>query len=142
MKPVADATEVVVERVGMSSGSDDYSDLSEGEIEERVDKLYEELKEKNVFTKNSDGFLRCPYYLRRKKQDYRYKDLLHHEKGVGNSTKRLKETARHRALAKFLQLDLIEKPAPSVTPSFPIFAPSSKCFKTMTAGLESQNPLC
>ncbi|XP_031487527.1 protein INVOLVED IN DE NOVO 2-like [Nymphaea colorata] len=113
----------------MSSGSDDCSDFSEGEIEERVEKLYKELKEKNVFTGSSDGFLRCPYCLGRKKQDYKYKDLLQHATGVGNSNKRLKETAKHRALAKFLQLDFVEKPGPSITPSFPRSAPSSKRFK-------------
>ncbi|KAF3779768.1 Factor of DNA methylation 1 [Nymphaea thermarum] len=111
---------------GMLSGSDDYSDFSEREIEERAEKLCKELREKNVFTRSSDGFLRCPYCLGRKKQDYKYKDLLQHATGVGNSNKRLKETAKHRALAKFLQLDFVEKPAPFVTPSFPRSAPSSK----------------
>ncbi|KAF3774388.1 hypothetical protein EJ110_NYTH53200 [Nymphaea thermarum] len=116
----------------MSSGSDDCSDFSEGKIEERMDKIYKELKEKNLFTRSFDGFLRCPYCLGRKKQAYRYKDLLQHATGVGNSNKRLKETARHRALAKFLQLDFIEKPVPSITPLFPISAPSSKRFKKDT----------
>ncbi|KAF3775505.1 hypothetical protein EJ110_NYTH50237 [Nymphaea thermarum] len=64
-------------------------------------------------------------------------DLLQHATGVGNSNKILKETARHQALAKFLQLHFIEKPASSVTPSFPIFAPSSNRIKTTTAGLEN-----
>ncbi|KAF3775971.1 hypothetical protein EJ110_NYTH44454 [Nymphaea thermarum] len=41
---------------GMSSGSYDCSDFSEGEIEEQVEKLYKELK-KDVFTRSSDGFL-------------------------------------------------------------------------------------
>uniref|UniRef100_A0A5K1DU57 Zinc finger-XS domain-containing protein n=1 Tax=Nymphaea colorata TaxID=210225 RepID=A0A5K1DU57_9MAGN len=62
----------------MSYGSNDYSDFSEGKIKERVEKLYEQLKEKKVFTRSSYAFLRCPYYLERKKQDYRYKDLLQH----------------------------------------------------------------
>ncbi|XP_031487859.1 protein INVOLVED IN DE NOVO 2-like [Nymphaea colorata] len=113
----------------MSSDSDDYSDFSEGEIEERAEKLYKALREKNVFTGSSDGFLRCPYCLGKKKQDYKYKDLLQHATGVGNSNKRLKETVKHRALAKFLQLDFIEKSAPSVTHSFPRSAPPSKRFK-------------
>ncbi|KAF3771746.1 hypothetical protein EJ110_NYTH59676 [Nymphaea thermarum] len=49
-----------------------------------MDKIYKELKEKNLFTRSFDGFLRCPYCLGRKKQAYRYKDLLQHATGVGN----------------------------------------------------------
>ena len=52
----------------------------------------------------SDRF-RCPFCPGKKKQDYRYNELLQHAVGVGASNRAAKVKANHQALAKLLKED-------------------------------------
>ncbi|KAL2338202.1 hypothetical protein Fmac_012648 [Flemingia macrophylla] len=90
------------------------SDISESEIDDYSEKPYELLKAGKYKVKNLNGTLRCPYCAGKKKQDYKYKDLLQHASGVGKgSTNRsAKQRANHLALAKYLETDLIGEADP------------------------------
>ncbi|KAL6972888.1 hypothetical protein U1Q18_027064 [Sarracenia purpurea var. burkii] len=107
----------------MDYSSDEESDLSESEINEYKDKPYEELKSGKYKVKNANGTLRCPYCAGKKKQDYKYKDLLQHASGVskGSSNRSAKQKANHLALAMYLESDLASEaePPPNVIELFP-----------------------
>ncbi|CAN0912323.1 Factor of DNA methylation 5 [Linum grandiflorum] len=90
-----------------SSRSDDYSDISESEIIDHVDKPYERLRSQH-YKVQVVGTLRCPFCPGKKKQGYKYKELLQHASGVGkDSAKRSgKQKANHLALVRYLEVDL------------------------------------
>lgn len=87
--------------------SEDDSEISESEIDENVDKVYQQLRKGDLKVKLSETSFRCPFCLGKKKQDYKFKDLQQHASGVGASNKsKLKEKSNHLALARFLMCDL------------------------------------
>lgn len=92
----------------MASSSDEESDISESEINEYKEKPYEELKSGKFKVKGPNGTLRCPFCAGKKKQDYKYKDLLQHATGVskGSANRSAKHKANHLALAKYLETEL------------------------------------
>ncbi|CAJ2656480.1 unnamed protein product [Trifolium pratense] len=95
----------------MDYSSEEESDISESEIEEYFEKPYKQLKDGNYKVKNVNGTLRCPYYAGKKKQEFKYKDLLQHASGVGkgSANRSAKQKANHLALAKYLETDLINE---------------------------------
>ena len=84
------------------------SDISESEINDYIDKPYEELTAGKFKVKGLNGNLRCPFCAGKKKQDYKYKDLLQHASGMGkdSTNKSAKQKANHLALEKYLETDL------------------------------------
>lgn len=96
------------------SSSDEESDLSESEINEYKEKPYEELRSGKFKVKGPNGCLRCPFCAGKKKQDYKYKDLLQHATGVGkgSANRSVKQKANHVALAKYLEIDLADEAEP------------------------------
>lgn len=88
--------------------SSEESDISESEINDYIDKPYEELTAGKFKVKGLNGNLRCPFCAGKKKQDYKYKDLLQHASGVGkgSANRSAKQKANHLALAKYLETDL------------------------------------
>ena len=86
--------------------SSEESDISESEINDYIDKPYEELTAGKFKVKGLNGNLRCPFCAGKKKQDY--KDLFQHASGTGKvSTNRsAKQKANHLALEKYLETDL------------------------------------
>lgn len=92
----------------MDISSEEESDISESEIDEYKEKPYEQLRAGNYKVKYPNGTLRCPFCAGKKKQDYKYKDLLQHASGVGkgSANRSAKQKANHLALAKFLETDL------------------------------------
>ncbi|XP_006341360.1 factor of DNA methylation 1-like [Solanum tuberosum] len=106
----------------MSSSSGEESDLSDSEIFEFKEKPYEELRKGKLKVKGPNGSLRCPFCAGKKKQDYKYKDLLQHATGVGkgSANRSAKQKANHLALAKYLETDLVNEAEPipkrAVTP--------------------------
>lgn len=114
--------------------SDEDSEFSDSELEDYAEKAYLMLKSGNCRILNSDGTMRCPFCAGKKKQDYRYKDLLQHAVGRGSSTSRkAKEKANHLGFARFLQIDLgfpddpssAPPPPPSPSPAADLSGPSS-----------------
>ncbi|XP_065873917.1 factor of DNA methylation 1-like [Euphorbia lathyris] len=91
----------------MGDSSDELSDISESEIADYTDKPYEELKAGKYKVK-VNGTLRCPFCIGKKKQDYKFKDLLQHATGVGkgSANRRGQQKANHVALARYLENDL------------------------------------
>ncbi|KAK2970276.1 hypothetical protein RJ640_021351 [Escallonia rubra] len=95
--------------------SDEESDISESEISEYKEKPYEQLRFGKYKVKGINGNLRCPFCAGKKKQDYKFKDLLQHASGAGkgSANRSAKQKANHLALAKYLETDLanaVEKP--------------------------------
>ncbi|CAN4086424.1 unnamed protein product [Withania somnifera] len=106
----------------MSTSSGEESDLSDSEIYEFKEKPYEELRTGKLRVKGPNGSLRCPFCAGKKKQDYKYKDLLQHATGVskGSANRSAKQKANHLALAEYLETDLVNEAEPipkrAVTP--------------------------
>ncbi|KAI4387086.1 hypothetical protein MLD38_004946 [Melastoma candidum] len=92
----------------MDHSSEEESDISESEIDDHIDKPYEELVSGKYKVKGPTGALRCPFCTGKKKQDYKYKELLSHASGVGkgSANRSTKQKANHLALAKYLRVDL------------------------------------
>ncbi|GMY32104.1 factor of DNA methylation 1-like [Fagus crenata] len=88
--------------------SSEESDISESEINDHIEKPYEELRTGKYKVKGLNGNLRCPFCAGKKKQDYKYKDLHQHASGVGkgSANRSAKQKANHLALAKYLETDL------------------------------------
>ncbi|PON57283.1 Zinc finger-XS domain containing protein [Parasponia andersonii] len=92
----------------MEYSSDDESDISDSEINDYVEKPYEQLRTGKYKVKGLNGTLRCPFCAGKKKQDYKYKDLLQHASGVakGSANRSAIQKANHLALAKYLEAEL------------------------------------
>ncbi|KAL6141110.1 hypothetical protein ACLB2K_059401 [Fragaria x ananassa] len=103
-----------------NSDEESDSDISESEINEYKDKPYEQLRSGKLKVKGPYGTLRCPFCAGKKKQDYKYKDLLQHSSGVakGSANRSAVQKANHLALALYLEKELaseadhIQRPAP------------------------------
>ncbi|XP_021906356.1 factor of DNA methylation 1-like [Carica papaya] len=91
----------------MDISSEEESDVSDSEINEYVDKPYQQLKT-GKYKVIVNGTLRCPFCAGKKKQDYKFKDLLQHAAGVskGSANRSGIQKANHLALAKYLEEDL------------------------------------
>ncbi|KAG0489498.1 hypothetical protein HPP92_006361 [Vanilla planifolia] len=107
--------------------SDEDSDFSDSELDYYAEKAYISLKNADHRILNPDGSLRCPFCAGKKKQDYRYKDLVQHATGIGASTSRkAKEKANHLGFARFLLKDLaFQAPPPPTLPPAADPAPST-----------------
>ncbi|XP_057967464.1 factor of DNA methylation 1 isoform X2 [Malania oleifera] len=95
----------------MDSSSEEVSDISESEIDDYVTKPYEQLRVGALKVRYPNGSLRCPFCAGKKKQDYKYKDLLQHATGVGkgSANRSAKQKVNHLALAKYLETDLADE---------------------------------
>lgn len=95
----------------MEYSSGEESDFSESEIAEYKDKPYEQLRNGTYKVKFPNGILRCPFCAGKKKQNFKYKDLLQHASGVGkgSSNRSAKQKANHLALAMYLEKELADE---------------------------------
>ncbi|KAK3122744.1 hypothetical protein QOZ80_8AG0617580 [Eleusine coracana subsp. coracana] len=89
----------------MDCSSDESSDLSDTDIDEYAEKSYLDLKAGKFVARLDIDRFRCPFCPGKKKQDYRYNELLQHAVGVGASNRAAKVKANHQALAKLLKED-------------------------------------
>ncbi|KAL4333825.1 hypothetical protein GQ457_07G032600 [Hibiscus cannabinus] len=105
----------------MDSSSGEESDFSDSEINEYMEKPYEELRSGKYKVKALNGSLRCPFCAGKKKQDYKFKDLLQHASGVGkgSANRSAKQKANHLALAKYLEVDLAGEVDETSLPTVP-----------------------
>lgn len=105
----------------MDYSSAEESDISDSEINEYKEKPYGQLKDGTFKVKASSGILRCPFCAGKKKQDYKFKDLLQHARGVskGSSTRSAKQKANHLALATYMETDLAREADQVIKPSVP-----------------------
>nr|XP_017250607.1 PREDICTED: factor of DNA methylation 1-like isoform X1 [Daucus carota subsp. sativus]XP_017250608.1 PREDICTED: factor of DNA methylation 1-like isoform X1 [Daucus carota subsp. sativus] len=95
----------------MDFSSGEESDISDSEIYEYKEKPYALLKSGKLRVKGPNDSFRCPFCVGKKKQDYKYKDLLQHANGAGkgSSNRRAKKKACHIALAQYLENDLVDE---------------------------------
>ncbi|KAK4846197.1 hypothetical protein QYF36_014247 [Acer negundo] len=98
----------------MEYNSEEEFDFSDSEIIEYAEKPYKDLKAGKYKVKVNDT-LRCPFCSGKKKQDYKFKDLLQHASGVGkaSSNRSAKQKANHFALSKYLENDLATEVDPN-----------------------------
>ncbi|KAK6163166.1 hypothetical protein DH2020_000030 [Rehmannia glutinosa] len=84
----------------MSYSSEDETDISESELDEYVDRCYEQLKDGTQKVKLSDDVYRCPYCPGKKKLVYPFKDLFQHasDVGKGSQNRDIKHKGKHLAL--------------------------------------------
>lgn len=92
-------------RSAMDCSSDESPDLSDTDIDDYAEKSYANLKAGKLATRLGTDRFRCPFCPAKKKQDYRYNELLQHAVGVGASNRAAKVKANHQALAKLLKED-------------------------------------
>ncbi|GMN49905.1 hypothetical protein TIFTF001_019061 [Ficus carica] len=105
----------------MDYSSDDESDISDSEINDYAEKPYEQLRDGTYRVRGLNGILKCPFCAGKKKQDYKFKDLLQHASGVakGSANRSAKQKANHLALAKYLEVDLASEAAQAQLPVVP-----------------------
>ncbi|XP_062192613.1 factor of DNA methylation 1-like isoform X2 [Phragmites australis] len=89
----------------MECSSDESSELSDADIDGYAEKSYLDLKAGRLVARLGNDRFRCPFCPGKKKQDYRYNELLQHAVGVGASNRAAKVKANHQALAKLLKED-------------------------------------
>ena len=87
---------------------DEESEISESEIDDYSENPYRKLQTGHYMVKKVNGTLRCPFCSGKKKQDYKYKELMAHASGVskGSVSRSAKQKANHLALAKYLETEL------------------------------------
>lgn len=92
----------------MSCSSEDETDISDSELEEYVDRCYEQLKDGGHNVQYSDALFRCPYCPGKKKLVYPFKDLLRHatDVGKGSQNKDIKHKGKHLGLVRYMINDL------------------------------------
>lgn len=92
----------------MSYSSEEETDISESELEDYVDRCYEQLKDGSQKVKFSDDVYRCPYCPGKKKLVYPFKDLLRHasDVGKGSQNRDIKHKGKHLGLVKYMKNDL------------------------------------
>lgn len=91
----------------MGVSSDEESEISESEIDDYSETPYL-LLQSGKYKVKVNGMLRCPFCSGKKKQDYKYKELMAHASGVskGSASRSAKQKANHLALARYLQNEL------------------------------------
>jgi hypothetical protein len=92
-------------RSAMDCSSDESSELSDTDIDDYAEKVYVDLKSGKFVARLGTDRFRCPFCPGKKKQDYRYNELLQHAIGVGASNRPAKVKANHQALATLLKTD-------------------------------------
>ncbi|KAH6766150.1 hypothetical protein C2S52_017133 [Perilla frutescens var. hirtella] len=92
----------------MAYSSEDETDISDSELEDYVDRCYEQLKDASHKVKFSDTLYRCPYCPGKKKLVYEFKDLLQHaiDVGKGSQNKSVNHKGKHLGLVKYMKNDL------------------------------------
>ncbi|VVB11524.1 unnamed protein product [Arabis nemorensis] len=104
----------------MDISSDEDFEISDSEIDEYYETPYMELQN-GTYKVKVNGILRCPFCAGKKKQDYKYKELVAHATGVskGSANRSAKQKADHLALAKYLENELAGDAEPLPRPPLP-----------------------
>lgn len=94
------------------SGSEDdsYSNSDDEETEAQEEKIAEGIRNGSLVVKNGDGTYKCPLSPGRKKQSYKYRELLAHATQIASGKKGPEKVGGHRALKAFLLAELGDKP--------------------------------
>ncbi|KAL0724435.1 hypothetical protein Bca4012_039034 [Brassica carinata] len=89
-------------------GNSSESEVSESEIADYSEKPYKQLRDGLLKVKLKEETFKCPFCSGKKKQHYKYKELLAHASGVakGSAARNCKQKANHLALSKYLQREL------------------------------------
>ncbi|VVA91487.1 unnamed protein product [Arabis nemorensis] len=104
----------------MANSSDEEAEISESEIDDYSETPYL-LLQNGKYKVKVNGILRCPFCSGKKKQDYKYKELMAHATGVskGSANRSAIQKANHLALAKYLENELAGDAEPAPRPPVP-----------------------
>ena len=92
------------------SDNDDYSNSDDEETEVYEQKVQEGIQNGVLVVKNPDDTYKCPLSPGKKKQSYKYRELLAHATTIASGKKGPEKVGGHRALMKYLQAELGDKP--------------------------------
>lgn len=84
------------------SDSDDYDS---DDFNEAFEKSKAEINDGKLKVVNADGTFRCPFSPSRKKQAYKYHELMQHAVGVGKGKRGATKAGNHQALVEYLKKD-------------------------------------
>ena len=98
--------------LSLKMSDSDREGYDSGEMEEAYEEAKVGLQDGTMTCSNSDGTFRCPFSPGRKKQAYKYHEILQHADGVGNGNRGPEVIGRHRALTAYLKNDMAEKAQP------------------------------
>ncbi|XBI85861.1 hypothetical protein VPH35_093928 [Triticum aestivum] len=106
------------EKSAMECSSDESSsELSDTDTGYHAKKAYKDLKSGKLVARFGTDRFRCPFCPEKKKKlDYRYRELIQHVIVVGASRRPWKVRANHRALGKHLETDHADAPGSSKMP--------------------------
>lgn len=93
-----------------ASENDDYSNSDDEEAEIYQHQVEEAIRNGHLVVKLSDNTYKCPLSPAKKKQCYKYREILAHAKTIASGKKGPEKVGGHRALAKFLEAELGDKP--------------------------------
>lgn len=97
---------------GSDSEGYDSEELDFDELTEAHGEASAGLKDGTLKFANVDGTFRCPYSPARKKQDYKYREILQHAVGVGAGHRGPVAAGQHRALREYLEKDVAARAQP------------------------------
>ncbi|EPS62632.1 hypothetical protein M569_12161, partial [Genlisea aurea] len=89
----------------MSDSYEAETDVSDSELEDYVDRWFNDLMQDKGKVKLSENVYRCPFCPGKKKMVYQSKDLLQHASDLGRSTD-LNHRGKHLAVLRFLKDDI------------------------------------
>jgi hypothetical protein len=85
---------------------------SESEAEEFEEQAIQDIKEGKLKVLNSDGTFRCPFSPNKKKQSYKFSEILQHAEGVQKGKRGMEAACKHQALLIHLKEDHKEQAQP------------------------------
>ena len=93
-----------------ASENDDYSNSDDEETEIYEQKVQDGIRDGHLVVKNPDDTYKCPLSPGKKKQSYKYRELLAHATTIASGKKGPEKVGGHRALMKYLEAELGDKP--------------------------------
>lgn len=85
---------------------------SESKAEEFEEQAIQDIKQGKLKVLNSDGTFRCPFSLNKKKQSYKFSEILQHAEGVQKGKQSMEAAGKHQALLRHLKQDHKERAQP------------------------------
>lgn len=83
----------------------DSEEYDSDEVNEAFEQAWEGIQSGQYRCLNADNTFRCPFSPGRKKQDYKYHELLQHARGVAVGKRGPAAAGKHRAIVKYLKED-------------------------------------
>ncbi len=97
---------------------------SESEAEEFEEQAIQDIKEGKLKVLNSDGTFRCPFSPNKKKQSYKFSEILQHAEGVQKGKRVWKQHANTKHCSDISKKIIRSGPNPKLSGSSTLIRPS------------------